>query len=128
MKPLFYSILFLINFSLFAQSNQGELEKKRKPIEQNKGGCSIVFDDLSLQALLQTTSMPSIRISWNNKFQKSRSTCHPVISQTLERQVANNGYDTININIQGFSADTLYYSSNTCFLFRHNKAASSWNA
>lgn len=108
MKPLFYSILFLINFSLFAQSNQGELEKKSKPIEQNKGGCSIVFDDLSLQALLQTTSMPSIRISWNNKFRITSGHCTPVISQTLERQIGNNGYDTINFIRQGFSADTLY--------------------
>jgi len=97
MRVLFYSIFFIVSFSLTGQSSdQDESNKKTNPKNQTKGGCSITMIDLSLHTTTQTSPLTNIRLDWSNRHYGSGfNTCPFIIYQTLERQVGANSYDTL---------------------------------
>jgi len=100
MRVLFYSIFFIVSFSLTGQSSdQDESNKKTNPKNQTKGGCSFTMIDLSLHTTTQTSPLTNIRLDWSNRHYGSGINCPFILRQTLERQVGTNGYDTIASSI-----------------------------
>lgn len=124
MKNIFCSLFFLIaSLSLLAQSNnQGATDKKLNSPKQTKGGgrCNITMHDLSLKTFPQISSNGSILLSWDNRHSissNSRYNCGLLVRTTLERQIGNNGYDTLIVsNI----ADTFYLDTNIVIGLTYN--------